>query len=475
MNTPRHIVRRQVLDCLVLGDESDGHALHARLASGLSEALSRALDEVFTRVVPACVHWQAERIEVDLGTLSLEDVDRELVRRAAAAVEAVLERCAGELQVGVASSDRKETRVATEHTGRAGMQALVASREVRARTELERACEAFVHFLRTGTLPWWFRLAPGQSLERALVSASAGGALWSELHAALLVALESEPARTRLVRQFSAPFVDAAIASLSIGASRIAIEVTRDLKREPRLDAAERCVSLAVLALIASQQTVTRESLIQGTVQHVARELKDPRERGAMARSLRAMLESASSWQEPFTDVQTPPSASAPEVFVDCAGLVLVHPFLPTLFERLHVAEGDVLHDVDRGLALLHFLATGETPAPEHALSLAKLLCGRELSEPAGVPVSLSEHEMAEANAMLTAVVSHWEALGGASVDALRGTFLTRNGKLTPHEGGHLLQVETQAFDVLIDRLPWGLGVLRLPWMASMLWVEWCV
>src|SRR6185295_6214422 len=36
------------------------------------------------------------------------------------------------------------------------------------RTDAESVREAFLHFLATGTLPWWFRLPAGRSLEEAI-------------------------------------------------------------------------------------------------------------------------------------------------------------------------------------------------------------------------------------------------------------------------------------------------------------------
>ena len=160
-------------------------------------------------------------------------------------------------------------------------------------------------------------------------------------------------------------------------------------------------------------------------------------------------------------------------IFIACAGIVLLHPFLPELFERLGIAAGDTLLQPDRAFGVLHFLATGERRAPEHALVLAKLLCGFPLEAPAGAVSDLMETDAAEAGNLLNAVIGHWDALGGASPDALRGTFLTRPGKLSRRGEDDVLQVEPQSFDLLLDRLTWGIGAVRLPWMKRMLWVEW--
>ena len=79
-----------------------------------------------------------------------------------------------------------------------------------------------------------------------------------------------------------------------------------------------------------------------------------------------------------------------------------------------------------------------------------------------------------EAAAMLEAVIRHWEVLKNTSIDGLRSAFLNRPGKVTPREdGGWLLQVEASGVDILLDQLPWTVSMIKLPWMNTMMWVEW--
>ncbi len=71
------------------------------------------------------------------------------------------------------------------------------------------------------------------------------------------------------------------------------------------------------------------------------------------------------------------------------------------------------------------------------------------------------------------AVVEHWPALGKTSVDGLRLSFLQRAGLLYPAPDGWLLRPQCEGFDLLLDRLPWGIAIVRLPWMRRPLHVEW--
>jgi hypothetical protein len=161
-------------------------------------------------------------------------------------------------------------------------------------------------------------------------------------------------------------------------------------------------------------------------------------------------------------------------LLVDHAGIVLLHPFLPRFFTGLGVAAGDELVDPDRAPGLLHHLATGEVVAPEHALTLAKALCGVPLEAPCAADVGLTSVEMAEATALLEAAIGHWAALRSTSPDGLRAEFLQRPGVLSvTADGDWLLRVEGRTVDILLDQLPWGFSPLRLPWMSRLMMVEW--
>jgi len=121
----------------------------------------------------------------------------------------------------------------------------------------------------------------------------------------------------------------------------------------------------------------------------------------------------------------------------------------------------------------LHYLATGLQFAPEYDLLVPKVLCNLPLDAPLNSQIGLTDAEKEECTALLEAVVRHWSALGHSAIENLRGSFLVRPGKLSQREGEHLLHVETRSYDVLLDQLPWGLGLVKLPWMQRSLWVEW--
>ncbi len=163
-------------------------------------------------------------------------------------------------------------------------------------------------------------------------------------------------------------------------------------------------------------------------------------------------------------------------IFISCAGLALLHPFLATLFKRLNlVAEGKFINTAasEKAVHLLHYLATGNTSAQEHELAMPKLLCALPLHYALKETIVLEAAEKEEAENMLLAAIEKWEKLKNVSIDALRENFLLRSGKLYMKNDLRYLQVESSALDVLLDYLPWTLSIIKLPWMKEILRIEW--
>ncbi len=161
-------------------------------------------------------------------------------------------------------------------------------------------------------------------------------------------------------------------------------------------------------------------------------------------------------------------------IYIPNAGLVLLHPFIELFFEELKITKNGQLKKTQRGVVLLQWLATGQLNAPEYELPLNKLFCGIPLHTPLINSIKLTKREKNEAQKLLEAVVRYWEALKNTSPAGLQGNFLCREGKLMQKQDGDwLLQVERKSIDILLADLPWGISMVKLPWMPQLLWVEW--
>lgn len=489
MTAQHHVIRREVLKVAVEGTEADGFALHRKLGALCNDWLAPALDDALSRIAPPDEHWLLERLEVDAGTFTAESIGRDFAGAVAAAVERQIRdwSASGTSARRSASARENGTSAIRQHMPARESDAFAAKPGgvIRRLSGARSNEEALAWFLATGALPWWYVLPTGEMLESVLAAALFGSDSSAGPGSCLFEALAAPVARTRLVRQFSAPFLAALlnrlapqsskiVESAEIGMAGLAIdpEWRRALGEHLwcaafALAAARRHVTSATLIAEWSSAFLSNERMERGGIIRVARLLDAP-----LPDELDGAL-SARADSTPAAGNSLPRLDLDEGVFVSCAGIVLLHPFVPALFERLGIAAKNTLLQSDRALGILHFLATGEKRAPEHALVLAKLLCGLPLEAPSGAVSDLIDEDAAEAGNLLSAVIGHWGALGGASPDALRGTFLTRPGKLSRRGEDDLLQVEPQSFDLLLDHLPWGIGAIRLPWMKRMLWVEW--
>lgn len=165
-------------------------------------------------------------------------------------------------------------------------------------------------------------------------------------------------------------------------------------------------------------------------------------------------------------------------VFIHNAGIILLHPFLHPFFKITGLIKTESFEDegaAQKAVHLLQYLVNKQQQLPEYEMQLNKILCGIDNDKHLDRCITLSEKDIEEANELLRAVITHWEALKNTSVDALQETFIQRNGKLSFNEteGSWKLQVERKAVDILLDKIPWGISYIKLPWMKYALVTEW--
>uniref|UniRef100_C6E5W8 Uncharacterized protein n=1 Tax=Geobacter sp. (strain M21) TaxID=443144 RepID=C6E5W8_GEOSM len=469
-----HIVRQQILDVEFHGAETDAAALQRRLQRLCYDHLIPIIGDALDRHSPPGRHLYLERLELDLGAMPLERLELDL---------------AGSVALALERSLREET------AAQAGDCVSV--------TLQQGSAEAFLQFLETGMLPWWFRLPAGMNLEQVLLEllgSKKRSESGSDKVATALPRILAPPlVRRRLLLQFSQNFLSTLLALVSpqgweaVNAAFLKLDglaiptaagnIAETLWEEAFTAVArgnalyERDLATAVwLSLPPDAQKSAApqwEELWPGISAPPPGGVAGPTVPASGKRNEVLNHEPASTGTH--ADLRLSPQSEAQAgIYLDNAGLVLLNPFLPQLFRALQVARDDRLLQPERALALLHFLATGSDVAPEYQLMLAKILCGIDLRTPVPSRQELAEAERNECNDLLEAAIRHWEALGNCSVDALRGTFLLRPGKLTLlGDGDWLLQVEASGCDILLDRLPWGISMVKLPWMDRMLRVEW--
>ncbi len=170
-----------------------------------------------------------------------------------------------------------------------------------------------------------------------------------------------------------------------------------------------------------------------------------------------------------------PALTPVPEVWgITNAGLVLLWPLLPTLFDTFGwVKDGQFVDEAAcwQAVAALGWLVWGENDFAEWRSPCARALCGVALEAPFEAhPVTADDQ--AALDAWLTDMLRAVPLFVRCGAGMLRTAFLQRTGTLTTVPGLQLT-VEPETADVLLHDLPWPLTPVVLPWLHTLINVEW--
>lgn len=411
-------------------DEARLLSVRAEIASGVESWLSDLLSDTFDGHASQDSTVTIDRLEIDLGDLgSTGSFDRDRLRRA-------LEHALTEQ----ASTRQKKTPVQSPG-------ALVPDDEV---------TEALGHFLKTGTLQWWSPAAHLADLFE-LITQLEGPALVRCVNTLRPMLRRAQPAE-RLARQAPQKLVLRIVSALR---GALGTEDISDLYQSAGVPIANSSHDEGVAEAALAQ--AIRTAAGAGTVTASPYLPED--------QQLKPKIVSGAGMAESLLSDDTDAALS-----VDIAGVVLLHPFLPMLFENLGLGDSKCFTDSvaqERAIHLTAHLATGRVEHAEPELALAKILCGLPLSTPVSRAITLTTKDVNECQDLLTQVIAHWSVLGATSPDGLREGFLQRTGRVTQTPTAWELTVDSHSIDVLLDRLPWGIGVIRLPWLDRLIMVKW--
>ena len=164
------------------------------------------------------------------------------------------------------------------------------------------------------------------------------------------------------------------------------------------------------------------------------------------------------------------------KIYINNAGMVLANPYLPELFKRLQLLEDREFKDresAEKAIHILQYMVNETCSSPEYKLLLNKLLCGIQTGVPIKQSAEISSDEKQLVNGLIQAIIKNWKAIGNTSVNGFRESFLQREGILYKEDDCWQLQVETRAYDMLLDQIPWAFSTIKFPWMKDILYVKW--
>lgn len=156
------------------------------------------------------------------------------------------------------------------------------------------------------------------------------------------------------------------------------------------------------------------------------------------------------------------------------AGSILLHPFLGAFFRDCGVLTKDNrISAPDLAVHLLHYATTGILEAPDYTLQFEKLLLGFPLERTLDRYVAITQRHKEQVRELLTSLLENWPKLKSTSADTVRVEFLQRSGKVLWEGNSLRIIMDKKVQDILLDGLPFNLGMVKLPWRRDLIFVEW--
>ena len=177
-----------------------------------------------------------------------------------------------------------------------------------------------------------------------------------------------------------------------------------------------------------------------------------------------------------LNDIKTIEVFPENDIYISNAGMVIANPYIQRLFDMLELLKDNEFKCSEssvRGAHILQYMVNESSHTPEYEMPLNKIMCGISLTNTMEREIYLTEHEKNTVDGLLSSIIEHWRTLKNTSISGLRETFLQREGRLQFKEDKWFLQIESNTFDMLLDKLPWGYSVIKYPWMEHAIHVEW--
>ena len=471
----QHFIHRQVLE-LVLSDQKKSYAIQNEVINLLNEQLLPQLDNLFSSCTDNDHFIHIDKFQIDLGTISYQNLEKEFVAKAVQAIE-------GELKKKLEKTIPTFSKVKTERLG----QPLSEKEAIIIQSKKENGYILLKHFLLTGSLPWWAEVRSVTELENKLT-----------------VLIENEPlvflqwlkevtanaeAVKRLAFQFSQQVHKAILELIITNLPEDGVAWLTKFGNE------KKETSIRYFLLMWVNETEKRTSKPAQKILRLSKKATELLEMPLLNPTIpdktkvqdnippkpsftykAGVKEFYSVTGESLLESTAIKTNKEEAYFIQNSGLVLLVLFLPALFEQLRLLDGKKYKDKDslqRAVLLTQYLVTGDTVIPEHLLPLNKIICGMNIQETLPATLVLSREEEEECNELLQQVISYWKILGNTSVKGLREGFLQRSGTLQNKNKFWLLRAEQKPYDILLEKIPWNYKLIVLPWSQIVLQVEW--
>ncbi|GEM_PF-1652756 len=511
MIMPANVIIRKQKFRIRTPDEQTALRLRKELNEGLQYDYISMLERIFQQHAPADLYLHLGNLSVNLGTISQQEFETHFLE--------VLET-----KLLMAVTEKIQEQMAVVYTGKSGATSRDSGQKKDSPdishpfSEKEQQWLALIYFLEKGIYPWWFRSRPKtpkelfSSLEETdlerlalkLIEINKGNkergnnviqravthlpadkkdALIrkllvlkndSELSVNAKSVLRHRQVLEKIFRLTPAEFYIYFIKSMidSSAADRVFIKIfISKLMYKKDISAIE------LQKFMANKKEFPAKEILQ-PLADITGEYKDAGKKHADIYEQTGQKQSSETPEKtPRTKTVETTSQAEEGIYISNAGLILVHPFLEGLFtecklldeKKQFISEAKAIH----AAVLLWYLQTGEDEMKEWETAFCKILSGLEVETAVPDDNVLSAGEKQECDELLKMVLEYWSALRTEDINLLRGSFINREGKISWKDDYWLLQVERTGIDILLDKLPWGYGTVKLPWLHYLIHVEW--
>jgi hypothetical protein len=405
-----HIIHQQKLE-VQFESNMDYFSIQNEIQELYYEQLLPAIEALFDETAGDKTSIVIERLEIDCGILNSNGWKKALVEKALREIKVQLNQHPGK----EADNDRF-------------------------------AINDFLYFLENGRLLWNSRIQSVRELEQAINERQLDSTETKRLETLLKT---NSAAAERLIYNFSEPFIQNLLRKIA-EVEKALWEIFDELIEGKGLTERQRQMAQVILLKLLAENKQVNEILMHELLNDIKKN---------------------NSLPNPIKKV-----AEVEDVYIHNAGLVIVHPFLPGLFAELGLWVNKEWKDETAqhtAVRILEYLSSGNYEEEEFNLLFNKIMCGMPLTIALQPAEELPATIRSECDDLLRQVVQHWSKIGNTSIAGLREAFLQRDGRLQQVEDGWKLHVELSGLDILLESLPWGFGIVALPWTKDKIYVEW--
>ena len=500
----RHVIKKQILE-LELSSKQGAFELQNQISQIYRDKIVPLIDRYCSQLSSPDAIDKINRLELDLGNININNLEQDLIKKVEAQIKQQLPKKIKPSNLLSSSQERSQPTISN------------TSQE---RSQLTTSdLETISYFIQTGTLPWYSEKLSKQELEKLFEQQIKTNP--EQVKRLLVEFFKDQNYLKRIIYQFSDSTLIKITKLFSVKLSQFITDYNNEIQQILSEVDNFKHISIAKSRLVrwqgiflgftfnqntqfksdqfvrenlvhlATSLSINYTSLINNitkTVEHLQQKNKNTFKSQLpeiLVQIQADILQPNTSKPQPIStkpqppdnqDLQSDPFTDADEIYINNSGLILLWPFYKQLFTKIGLLEKNNFVDTNaaqKAVLILQYLVDASTEIPESNLPLNKILCGINISEPIATSLDISETEIAECETLLAAAIANWSVLKNTSIDGFRKTFLQRDGIIRIRHGSWLLQVERQTYDILLDKIPWSIRVIKLPWIDDLFQVEW--